>query len=248
MLKKWFKKKRKQTVRTVDAIESIKNLLIEKPHISIKDIASSVGITPSSTYRIISKVLGLKLICSKYVPKILDPMQKQERVFYSKKLLKIFKNSEYNLRKVIAIDETWIESFNASSKRKRSQYLEKVSAKKTLEKGNKFQKKWLYAIAFNSRGETFQKNIGKYEKLNSKWYINKFLSPLIKLWKQKHPRWCNPILIQDNALPHVSKQTKLFLDNLGVQYPKLPPYSPYLSPPRFLAFSKIKGTSLLKKI
>ena len=162
------KNKRKRVVRTRKIIECVKNLLNKEPHINVREIATILEISPSSAYRIITEDLGLKLVFSKFVPKCLNSAQKKERVSCSEKLLQIFENREYYMRKAIAIDETWISSFSIKSKRKKGQYLGKGAAKIVLEKESRFQKKWFYAIAFNKHGETFQKNLRKDQSLNSK--------------------------------------------------------------------------------
>ena len=65
--------------------------------------------------------------------------------------------------------------------------------------------------------------------------------------EKNHPKWGCPILIQNNAAPHTSALTIKFLDSMGVKYPKLPPYSPDLSPPDFWLFPKLKKLLSLKR-
>ena len=116
-------------IRIEEKTKKVEKLLIEEPYISIRRIAHLVGISPTSAHTIIKKDLQLKLVCFKWIPKNLNKIQKEERASCSKKLLDIFENNEYELRKVIAVDETWISSYNVGSKRNRSNYVKKIPQK-----------------------------------------------------------------------------------------------------------------------
>ena len=100
----------------------------------------------------------------------------------------------------------------------------------------------MYAIFFNSMGETLQIPIPKGKSVTGKLYrdlvLKKFEKHLKKHGKSVGLRGVK--LLQDNAPAHTSEVVKTFLENKGVELLPHPPYSPDLAPCDFWLFPNLK--------
>lgn len=142
------------------------------------------------------------------------------------------------LDRIVTCDEKWISYNN----RKRSyQWLDKNDFPKAVPKPSIHQKKLLISVWWGVRGiiEYFYLPTG--ETMNAEVYcdyLEKMHAKLMKQW----PALCNrhgPILLQDNARPHVSVKTIQKLSDMNYEVLHHPPYSPDLTPTDFYLFKHL---------
>ena len=79
---------------------------------SVKDIASCIGISEGSVQTILKKRLNLRKICATWVPHLLTEEQKTQCLKCAPELLKIYKgcNSQV-ISNLLTGDETWVHMF-----------------------------------------------------------------------------------------------------------------------------------------
>ena len=85
---------RPKTSVTKNHAAAVKALIDEDGRYTVEDIAKSIGISEGSVHKILTKTLGLRKVCARWVPHLLTDGQKQERLKCSKNLLKQFRNCE----------------------------------------------------------------------------------------------------------------------------------------------------------
>ena len=73
------------------SIVAVKIVVKQDARLSVKDIASSTGISEGSVQTILKKRLDLRKVCSKWIPHLLTEEQKTQRLKCARKLLKICK-------------------------------------------------------------------------------------------------------------------------------------------------------------
>ncbi|XP_050079804.1 protein GVQW3-like [Anopheles maculipalpis] len=61
-------------------VVQIKNLLVNNPRLTIRDLSEIVGISKGSVSTILKDVLGLKRVKSRLVPKCLNLLEKRNRI------------------------------------------------------------------------------------------------------------------------------------------------------------------------
>ena len=79
---------RPTTSVTKSHVAAVKELIEKDGRYAVQDIARQLGISQGSVHIILTKKLGLRKICARWVPHLLTTEQKKKRVGCSKKLLK----------------------------------------------------------------------------------------------------------------------------------------------------------------
>ena len=71
----------------------------------LKEIAEAVKISEGSVFTILHEHLGLRKLCSKWVPRLLTPDQKQQRIDDSEACLALFNRDKKDfLRRYVTMD------------------------------------------------------------------------------------------------------------------------------------------------
>lgn len=121
--------------------------------------------------------------------------------------------SEPFLHRIVTCDEKWILFDN----RKRSALrLDKEESAKHCPKQNIHQKKLMMSVWWTGSGIIYRTFLKSGESITSEIYCSQLNEIMIQL-AIKQPRLVNrdrPILFQDNARPHVAKNTLLKLQSL----------------------------------
>ena len=121
---------RPSTSRTVDNVERVKQMVRGDRRLTVRMIEDELKINRDSVWKIITEDLGMRKICAKIVPKLLDDDQKKRRVEVCQDILKHLQTEPNLLQRVITDDESWIfeydletkaRAFNGSVRRRRSQ-------------------------------------------------------------------------------------------------------------------------------
>jgi len=166
------------------------------------------------------------------VSRILTHDQKQCRLRISSDLLR---NAEM-FDRVITGDETWCFQYDPETKRHCKQWkTEFTSAEKST------HVKTMFVCFFDHKGIVHYEFIAQGQTVNQQCYLE-VLTRLRESVRRKRPglwpdKW---ILHQDNAPAHDALRVREFLAKNSITKMDNPPYSSYLVPLRFLAFSKIK--------
>ena len=103
--------------------------------------------------------------------------------------------------------------------------------KKTIAKRTRSMKKVMYAIFFNSCGETVQVAIPHGKTDTGKLYRRLVMKKLENYVKKFRPRQGlqSLTILHDNAAAHTSKETVAFLEKKDLTILPHPPYSPDLA-------------------
>ncbi|XP_055307605.1 histone-lysine N-methyltransferase SETMAR-like, partial [Sitodiplosis mosellana] len=129
-IKRWFADFKRGRTDTDDAersgrpneavipenITKINKMIMADRKLKLQEIADILKISKGSVYTILHDHLGMRKLCSKWVPRLLTPEQKQNRVDDSESCLTIFKrNPNEFLRRYVTMDETWVHHFTPES-------------------------------------------------------------------------------------------------------------------------------------
>ena len=81
-------------------------------------IADNLKISDGGVFTILHESLGMRKLFSKWVPRLLTPDHKQQRVENSERSLELFKRDKQDfLRWHVTMDETWIHHYIPDIKR-----------------------------------------------------------------------------------------------------------------------------------
>lgn len=98
-------------------------MVLNNRRITIREVAYHAGISNGSFYEIFSNVLGMKHVAAKFVPKLLNFEQKQQRMDVAKESLNEVNGDAGLLKRVITGDETGVYGYGieAQSSHKETQ-------------------------------------------------------------------------------------------------------------------------------
>ena len=107
---------RPSTITADENIEAVERTVMRDRQISIRRLAEELAIPKTTIYEIINSHMGMKKICTWWVPKLLTPIQRASRVDCCQELLQ---ESKINPAKffdcIVAGDESWIHHYDSLS-------------------------------------------------------------------------------------------------------------------------------------
>jgi hypothetical protein len=95
-------------VKIQENVEKVARIVWGDRRLSIQAISELTNINKESVRQILHGDLGMKKVCAKVVPKILNPEQKEHRVNWCTDTLENIENDPDFFQNVITCDETWI--------------------------------------------------------------------------------------------------------------------------------------------
>ncbi|KAM8702325.1 hypothetical protein ACLKA7_004989 [Drosophila subpalustris] len=210
--------------------------------VKVREIADILKISAGSVHTIIHEHLGMKKVFSKWVPRLLTPEQKQQRIDESKSCLDMFtRNKSEFLRRYITMDETWIHHFTPESNRQSAEWHAAGESRPKRPKSQQLAGKVMASVFWDAHGIIFIDYLQKGQTINSDYYMA-LLERLKDEIAKKRPHMAKKKVLfhQDNAPCHKSMKTMAKLNELGFELLPHPPYSPDLAPSDYWLFADLK--------
>ena len=210
---------------TVIDDDFLKTIIELDPRKTTRELAEELKVDQSTVVRHL-KLIGKIKKLDKWVPHELNEKQRNRRYEVSSALLLRNKNDPF-LNRLITCDEKWILYDN---RRRSAQWLDRDEAPKHFPKPKMHQKKIMVTVWWSAVGLIHFSFLKAGETINSEKYCLEIEHMHQKL-SVNQPSLVNrkgPILLHDNARPHVSKLTLQKLNLLGYETLPHPPYSPDL--------------------
>ena len=207
--------------------EQLKVLVEADPRTTVRALAEQLTVDPSTIDRHL-KQIGKSKKLDKWVPHELKENQKNRRFEVSSALLLRNKNDPF-LDRIVTCDEKWILYDN---RRRSAQWLDRDEAPQHFPKPKLHQKKVMVSVWWSAAGLIYHSFLNSGETITAEKYCQQIDEMHQKL-QLMCPRLVNmkgPILLHDNARPHVAQVTLQKLNELGYETLPHPPYSPDLSP------------------
>ena len=108
---------RPSTAVTEESVAAVEKIVMEDRHVTIREIAQTMDISSSTAHEILHNRLQLNKLSARWVPCLLEPELKHNRVEACRELLEI--SDQYGKgfwQRTITVDETWIPYFNPETK------------------------------------------------------------------------------------------------------------------------------------
>ena len=215
--------------------QMVEEFLLDQPFASVRCLSLELGLARETVRLILTRDLGMKKYCSRWIPHVLSAENKASRVRLSANLLSELESGD--ISNVITCDESWFYH-EYSPEGRWAKTAEEVAPRAKLSIGSKktmltvfWGIKGFYLIDFMESGKRFDSS-----------YACLLLSRLDEsLKKNPSSHGLRGMRIHwDNARPHVSASTRDMVKSLGAQILPHPPYSPDLAPSDFFLFGHVK--------
>ena len=119
----------------------------------MEEITDLSGLTSSYVFIILKEKLKLQKICACWIPHLLTPEQKKDRVEKASLLLSRFKNQDSRrLREVVTGDETWLYCFEPDNKLKNKMWVGENNDRPVVACWSRSVRRVMYALFFDSDG------------------------------------------------------------------------------------------------
>jgi len=206
------------------------------PRTTVREIAQELGVSTATISRHLSTIGKVKKL-DKWVPHELNENQMKNRFEICSSLL-LRNQREPFLNRIITCDEKWILYDN---RRRSAQWLDANESPKTTPKAPLHPKKVMITVWWSMAGIIHFKFLNAGETVTALKYKAEIEVMHQKL-RQMQPALVNrkgPILLHDNARPHVSLIVANKLAELNYEVLPHPPYSPDISPTDYHFFKHL---------
>jgi [histone H3]-lysine36 N-dimethyltransferase SETMAR len=214
--------------------EKLQNLLDEDDAQTQEQLAYKLNVTQKAV-SIRLHQMGKIQKEGRWVPHELTERQREQRRTTCELLLERQQRKSF-MHRIITGDEKWIYFDNP--KRKHS-WTDPGKTPKLISKANIHGKKVLLCIWWDQKGILYYELLKPGQTVTGDRY-NEQLTKLNQQLMIKRPEWTTrherPILLHDNARPHVGKQVKEALQEMKWEVLPHPPYSPDLAPSDYHLF------------
>jgi [histone H3]-lysine36 N-dimethyltransferase SETMAR len=235
-----FREGRPMTAVTQENIEAIRNLIKSDRHVTYREISSTLGIGMTAISKILNDHLGVRKLCSRWVPHNLTSAQKDARVKWCKEMLRKYnKGSSKAVYDICTGDESWIYNYDPETKQQSTVWVFQNEAKPTKVVRSRSVLKKMVASFFKITGHVATVALDDRKTVNADWYTTICLPEVIGEIR-KNNRKRRIILHHDNASAHTADLTTAFLSEEKVELMSHSPYSPDLAPCDFFLFPAIK--------
>ena len=104
-------------------IIKVQKIVLGDRKLKLREIADTLKILEGSVFTILHESLGIRKLFSKWVPLLLTPDQKQQRVEDSERCLELFKRGKKDFQhRYVTIDKTWIHHYTPETKRSSAEW------------------------------------------------------------------------------------------------------------------------------
>jgi transposase len=107
---------RPSTAVTNENIHAVERLVMRDRQISVRRVADQLNISKTIVYEILNDHFGMKEVYTKWVPELLTPLQRANRVECCEELLQESNEDPINfVGRIVTGDETWIHHYDPVS-------------------------------------------------------------------------------------------------------------------------------------
>jgi len=234
---------RPSTSKTDADIEKAGETVRRNRRLSIRAVAEIINTDKETVRQILRYNFNMKIVCSKMVPRLPTPEQKEIRMNICVDILQNIENDPNFLENVITCDKSWFSQYDPESKRQSMHWKSPSSPRQKRERQSKSKFKALMTFLSDIRGIVHVDWVPEGQTVNQVYY-KEFMTNLRDRMRRKRPEmWKNGswVLHQDNAPAHNALSVKVFLTKHKIIVLEHPPYSPDLAPCDFFLFVKIKS-------
>jgi len=233
----------RKNVTVVDKnIKKVSDLINTDRRLTLKEIAQKGKVDVTSTWRILTIILGLVLRCARWVPKILTSGQKKARIRSAKENISLHNlDSEFFEQQIVTGDETYIHHYEPETKRQSMQWLPPWASnpQKAIRKIS--AKKVMALVFWDKMGVLLVEFFRKGKTLTGAKYAEILRKLKLAIQSKRGEKWDDGVfLLHDNAPSHTSKVCKSAISDLGFVEISHPPYSPDLAPSDYFLFPHLK--------
>ena len=233
---------RPASASTEEKSDEVQALIQQDRRITVDQVATELDISHGTAWHILTEKLGMKKLCSRWIPHVLTEEQKIKRMLACAQHLQRFRRDPTFLNRIVAADESWAHSWEPELKRQSAEWRLPDEGRPMKAKRSQGALKVLHVSFFDHLGVILDWPVPLGTTVNGdyyQWILREKLRPALR---RRRPALLaeGVILLHDNARPHLKACVVEMLVRWEWEVLSHPPYSPDLSPCDFFLFSAIK--------
>ena len=231
------------TSRTNENVERVREKVHSDHRLTVRMIADELSMNSERVWRIITEDLGMRKVCVKMVPRLLNDGQKENRVQVCQDILKQLEITPDLLSRVVTSDKSWIFKYDPLTKRQSLEWKSASSPRPKKARLFKSKIKVMLIVFFDVHGIVHLEFLPQGQTTNQNVYKDILRRLMRSVREKRRELWETKswLLHHDNAPAHNALSIRQFLAENNIAVLEQPPYSPDLAPCDFFLFPKLKG-------
>jgi histone-lysine N-methyltransferase SETMAR len=201
-----------------------------------------LGIPKTSVHEILNDKLGMKKVCTRWVPKFLTPIQRANRVDCCEELLQQSEaNSTGFFDCIVTGDEAWIHHYDPLCQFEAKVWKKPSEQTPTRPRQERSAGKIMMIVFWDKDGVLLTDYLPRGITINGPYYasmIERLRSAILEKRRGKVSR--GVLLLHDNASVHKSKVVQAVIRQSAFIELNHPAYSPDIAPSDYHLFSNLK--------
>ena len=208
----------------------------------VRMIADELGMNSERVCRINTEDLGMRKICTKMVPRLLNEVQKKRHLQVCQDILEQLETEPNLLKRVVTGDESWIFEYNPLTKRQSLEWKSALSPRPKKARVFKSKTKVMLITLFDVHRIVHLEFLPQGQTINQHIYKNILRRLMCSVREKRRELWETRswLLHHDDAPAHDALGIWEFLAKNSIAVQEQPSYSPDLAPCDFFLFPKLK--------
>ncbi len=233
---------RPSTTITNENINAVEQIVMRERQISVRRVADELGIPKSSVHEIMNDHLGMKKVCTRWVPKLLTPLQRANRVDCCEELLQDCEADPSNFfDRIVTGDECWIYHYDPLTQAEAKVWKKPGEQTPTRLRQKRSVGKLMMIIFWDKDGVLLIDYLPRGTTINGPYYasiIERLRSAILE--KRRGKVRHGVLLLHDNAPVHKCNIVQAAIRHAGFVELNHPAYSPDIAPSDYHLFSNLK--------
>jgi len=231
-----------RTAVTEAKVAAVLAMVKEDRQITIAQLAESLGISDGSVHTILHDHLLMSKVTTKWVPKTLSALQRDERVTCSTSLLNLMQaNEELFLHRLVTGDETWVHHYDPETQAEARVWMGHGDSVPERPRMSRSAGKVMMTIFWDVNGPLLIDFLPHKMTVTGEYYAELLARLRCAIKAERRGKLTSGVLLlHDNAPVHRSRVATAALRDCGFEQLDHPAYSPDLSPCDYFLFSNLK--------
>jgi histone-lysine N-methyltransferase SETMAR len=233
---------RPSTTVTDENIQAIERIVMRDRQISVRRVANELGISKTRVHEIMDNHLGMSKVCTRWVPKLLTPVQRINRVECCQELLQESEEDPAKfLGRIVTGDESWIYHYDPLSQSEAKVWKKPEERTPTRPRQQRSTEKVMMTVFWDEDGILLTDYLARGSTITGPYYaslIKRLRSTILEKRRGKVSH--GVLLLHDNAPVHKSNIVQAAIRQAGFVELNHPAYSPDIAPTDYHLFSHLK--------
>lgn len=218
--------------------EKLKSIVRDDRRITKEALAQRINVS-YGTVRNLLKELGIRKLCSRFVPYFITAEMSQRRLQCCQYNIELYQElGDIFLNNIVTEDETPLSLYLPDDRRSSAEFkFPGETASKKLRTGTSHRRALMLSVFWDAKGPIHVDIVDKTVTLNAVYYAEQVQ---ITRTKRRKPRGQQLYLLHDNAPIHSAHASQAAIQQAGFTQLAHPPYSPDLAPSDFFLFRHLK--------